>query len=103
MPQRHLVAANASIGRNIIAALTLGDIDYLGPDLEWIEGLLVNHYQMPVHMLDDYLRAYYGALRTHLGHRGSAITGWLEQLLGIEAPNPLYQPQALVQRPRGRA
>lgn len=86
MPQRHLANANANLGRNIIAALTLGDIEFLGPDMDWIEGLLVNHFQMPVHLLDDYLEAYYAAVRTHLGERGAPIVQWFEQLLGVESP-----------------
>lgn len=89
MPQRHLVGANASMGRNIVAALTLGAIEHLGPDIDWIEGLLVNHYQMPVHLLDDYLHAYYAALKKHLADRGQPILQWMEQLLGIEPSQSL--------------
>lgn len=98
MPQRHLVGANSSIGRNIIAAVTLGDMDYLGPDLEWIEGLLVNHYQMPVHLLDDYLNAYYAAARSHLGERGKPILLWMENLIGIESDSTMQRVEQAAQR-----
>lgn len=96
MPQRHLAGGNASLGRNIIAALSLGSMDYLGPDMAWIEGLLVNHYQMPVHLLRDYLRVYYGAARHHLDADGAPIVEWLAQLLGVAAPEQTRTPRTSV-------
>lgn len=95
MPQRHLVGANAGLGRNIIAALTLGDLNYLGPGIAWIEGLLVHHYQMPVHLLDDYLHAYYGAVKAHLSERGLPIVAWMEHLLGLKPASPIDQAAVL--------
>jgi MerR family transcriptional regulator, light-induced transcriptional regulator len=83
MPQRHLASANNGMGRNIIAALALGNVDFLGPDIEWVEGMLVNHYNMPPHLLGDYLHAYYGATRAHLGISGHPLVRWLAQLLGV--------------------
>ncbi len=34
MPKRHLATANQSFGRAIIAALSLGDVNYLDPDID---------------------------------------------------------------------
>jgi methanogenic corrinoid protein MtbC1 len=82
MPRRHLAAANLNFGRNIIAALTLGDMDFLDPDIDWIEGLLVNHYEMPPAALDHYLGAYYDAMATHLGADGHLVIEWMARLLG---------------------
>ena len=70
MPKRHLATANQSFGRAIIAALSLGDVNYLDPDIDWIEGLLVNHNEMPPEALDAYLETYYDALVKHLGKIG---------------------------------
>ena len=86
LPQRHLAMANLSFGRSLIAALTLGDMNYLHPDMAWIEGLLINHYEMPPIVLDSYLEAYYNALVTHLDQPGRLLIEWMAQLLGKEAP-----------------
>lgn len=86
MQRRHLAAANLNFGRNILAALTLGDMDFLNPDMDWIEGLLVNHYEMPPAALDHYLGAYYDAVRSHLGPEGDLVVEWMARLLGRELP-----------------
>ncbi len=84
MPQRHLASANTNFGRNIMAALTLGNMDFLGPNMQWIEALLVTHYQMPLHLLDDYLSAYHASARIHLTAKASPVLRWFAQLLERE-------------------
>ncbi len=84
--KRHLATANLSFGRNIIAALTLGDMNYLDPDIDWIEGLLVNHYEIPAGSLDAYLEAYYDSLVRNLDQRGYLIIDWMARVLGKEMP-----------------
>jgi DNA-binding transcriptional MerR regulator len=93
MPKRHLATANMSFGRNIIAALTLGDMNYLDPDIDWIEGLLVNHYEMPASALDAYLDAYYDAVVKHLSKPGYPVIEWMARLLGKELPGEIRQMQ----------
>ncbi|HHY55548.1 MAG TPA: MerR family transcriptional regulator [Chloroflexi bacterium] len=93
IPQRLLALANLNFGRAIIAALTLGRMDYLNPDLDWVEGLLVNHHQMPADALDDYLSAYYEAALRHLDRRGYVVIEWFARLLGRSLPTE-YQPRA---------
>lgn len=88
---RHLGMANVSFGRGIIAALTLGDMNYLHPDMEWVEGLLVNHYEMPATLLDAYLEAYYNALLAHLDQPGYLVIEWMAQLLGRELPHDVQR------------
>lgn len=73
--------ANINFSRDIIAALTLGDIQFMGPDLIWLNGLLTNHYQMPEGQVYMYLAAYLEAVRSQLHSRGAVLTGWLEQVL----------------------
>ncbi|UCC64819.1 MAG: MerR family transcriptional regulator [Anaerolineae bacterium] len=75
----HLAIANAETSRNIIAALTLGDMAFLGVEIEWIKGLLDNH-RLPREPLDNYLQAYYEAAQNHLDERGQPIARWLGQL-----------------------
>lgn len=89
LPRRHLSTANLSLGRGIIAALTLGDMNHLHPDMDWIEGLLVNQYQMPQMVLDEYLKAYYAALLAHLDRSGYLVIEWMARLLGRELPSAI--------------
>lgn len=93
IPKRLLAAANQCFGRNIIAALTLGDMDFLTPDIDWVEGLLVNHHQMPPHVLEHYLNAYYDACVHHLGEPGFVVLEWLSRLLGREMSGQMRQQQ----------
>jgi DNA-binding transcriptional MerR regulator len=101
MPKRHLGTANLSFGRAIIAALSLGDMNYLDPDIDWIEGLLVNHYEMPPAALDAYLDAYYDAAVRHLGKQGHLVIDWMARLLGKELPNEVMQMQHARRRQTG--
>lgn len=82
IPKRHLAMANQSLGRNITAALALGNMDYIDPDIEWVEGLLVNHYEMPPEALDAYLEAYADAISATLDLRGAPVVDWFARLLG---------------------
>lgn len=80
--------ANISFSRDIIAALTLGNIDYLGSDLEWIQGLLTNHYQLPPLMVTRYLTAYLQAAEIHLQDHADMVIDWLRRVLDME-PSPV--------------
>jgi methanogenic corrinoid protein MtbC1 len=75
----HLAYANAQLGRNITAALILGDIEFAGANITWVEGLLIN-YQMPTEQLQNYLKAYQEAALLHLDERGKIIVDWLARL-----------------------
>ncbi len=74
-----LAKANHKLARNIIAALILGDIEFVGPNIIWIQGLLINQ-QMPLEQLHHYLKAYYQAAQQHLDERAQMITAWLGRL-----------------------
>ena len=86
LQKRHLAMANLSMGRNIAAALALGNMDFLDPDIAWVEGLLVNHYEMPPEALDHYLEAYADAVNATLDRRGYLVIDWFARLLGREQP-----------------
>lgn len=75
--------ANINFSRDIIAALTLGNIDYLGVDLEWIQGLLTNHYQMPKMMVTRYLTAYLQAAEIYLHDHAPLLINWLRRVLTL--------------------
>lgn len=76
--------ANINFGRDIIAALTLGNIDYLGVDLHWLRGLLTNHYQIPDAIVVRYLAAYLEAAEIHLRGRADVLIQWLQRILQME-------------------
>jgi DNA-binding transcriptional MerR regulator len=75
----HLALANRELGLNISAALSLGDMDLLGTNIEWVTGLLGNH-QLPVEALFGYLHAYHQAAIEQLDERGQTIITWLDKL-----------------------
>jgi methanogenic corrinoid protein MtbC1 len=79
IPMRYLRNANRDLGDNIVAALTLGDIDLLAANIEWIQGLLVNfHYRMPEDAMTPYLAAYRQAADTYLD---GPVKDWLDQVM----------------------
>jgi hypothetical protein len=79
----HLLIANQELSENIAAALTLGDMNYMGTDINWVEGLL-SHHGVPAGMLDDYLSAYHDAAKTRLDERGQPVVDWLASVLERE-------------------
>lgn len=79
IPHSRLANANLKFARNIIAALMLGDIEFMGTSIAWIEGLFINH-QMPTEQFQQYLHAYNQALQTQLDERGKIVRDWIAQL-----------------------
>lgn len=77
VPIRYLKNANHNLGDNIQAALSLGDINLLNNDLEWVNGLLINfHYRMPAEVMKPYMEAYRQAAESHLDARGKLLLDW---------------------------
>ncbi|CAN5643435.1 hypothetical protein BH10CHL1_BH10CHL1_19580 [soil metagenome] len=87
IPHEDLGKATLNFSRNIVAALTLGDIDYAGVDLVWIKGLLSNHYNLPTHLIDEYLKAYLSAIEIHMQHKHPIVTKWLRGILTKGIPD----------------
>jgi DNA-binding transcriptional MerR regulator/methylmalonyl-CoA mutase cobalamin-binding subunit len=83
MAHSHLTTANLHLGQNIVAALKLGSLDYLGRDLRWIRSLLIN-YHLPDELLAHYLAIYGDAAATALGEAGRPIVKWLASLRGVQ-------------------
>jgi methanogenic corrinoid protein MtbC1 len=80
IPPHYLDIANRELALNIDAALSLGDMSFMGTDIEWVEGLLKNH-SVPTQMLQSYLTAYYQAARQRLDERGKPIVAWFDRLV----------------------
>lgn len=80
MPYEHFVNANMHMARNIVSALALGDMDYIGVELAWIRQLLAN-YQWPDGALERYLATYYEAVDLYINGSGRPIVEWLAQII----------------------
>lgn len=74
-----LETANHFLGQGIAAALTLGDLGFMGENLEWVAGLLAN-YGLNHGALQHYLAAYRVAAHELLDRRGEPVLNWLDQL-----------------------
>ena len=81
--ERHyLGGANRDFARSIIAALTLGDISFVGSDLHWLEGLLMNYsYRLPKVVLHKYVDSYRTASEQAMDKRGLVLTRWMSDIL----------------------
>jgi len=79
MPYEYLQIANHYLAQDISAALSFGDMNYLGGELEWVEGLLENA-QLSDDMLKDYLQSYYQAVQESLDERGRDIVDWMARV-----------------------
>lgn len=74
----HYTNANLHLSRDIYAALTFGDIAFLGAEIAWAEKLLLN-YSMPVEMLQHYLHAYHQAAAEYLTGSAALVVDWLAE------------------------
>jgi hypothetical protein len=79
----HLSIAGIDIGRNIAAALGLGDIELMSSDVKWVKGFLISHH-LPTYPLDRYLQAYHSAAQALLDERGQLVVSWLAQVSHVE-------------------
>lgn len=85
MSHRNLAYANSYMTRNILAALTLGDMAYIGSDMHWVEGLMVN-YNIPIAQLHQFTQIYYEAARKHLtAEPGKIVADWLQRIIATTA------------------
>ena len=81
IPVELLRFINDELGNNLWAALSLGDINLLTPNIKWIRGLLLNYqYHLPDAGLQGYLRAYSRAAMNILDTRGKLIVEWFDTL-----------------------
>lgn len=79
VPYEHVSMANTHLSDDIMAALHLGDMSYLGTQINWTKQL-INNYDLPANWLKEYLGAYHRAADKHLDGAGRPIVKWLSQL-----------------------
>lgn len=77
----YLDGINEDLGNNIIAALTLGNVDLLSADVKWVPGLLMHYHQhLPREAVSLYVNTYYEGIKHHLDDRGQLLQDWFERL-----------------------
>jgi len=70
--------------QQLLAALSLGDINFMQGELAWVEGLL-EHRQIDPALLPAFWRAFRDAVLQHTGTQGQVIADWLaNHVSGIE-------------------
>ncbi len=79
MGDQDILTATHHLSNDIAAALTLGNMDYVQPEIEWIEGFGKN-YNIPPAALKHYFEAYYQAASQHLDARGEPVINWLDKV-----------------------
>jgi DNA-binding transcriptional MerR regulator len=75
----HLENANSYFSRDLISALSLGDIHFLDHSVGWLLGLLENHGLSPS-LAGRYFTAYRQAVQRYLGNHGSPILDWFTKV-----------------------
>jgi DNA-binding transcriptional MerR regulator/disulfide oxidoreductase YuzD/methylmalonyl-CoA mutase cobalamin-binding subunit len=81
-PVDYLEIINHHFNKFVRAALALGDLDYLEPEISWSETLIANN-RIPAELINDYLKGYYQFLKERIGEQGHVLTSWLAQRLGM--------------------
>ena len=79
MKEYHLEIANDFLGRDILAALSLGNMNYLQNEMDWLRMLLSNH-NIPLDLLPRYVDIYSQALSHVLEEEGKPVIDWMEQI-----------------------
>lgn len=78
----YLEIANREMSTNIIAALKLGNMEFLYNNIQWLRGLLTNyHDHMNPQLVKQYLTIYHHAAQHVLDERGQPIVQWLEKAI----------------------
>jgi len=74
----YLETANRFFTRDLLSALTMGDIHLLDHAVGWLEGLLSN-YGLSMELVRRYFSAYQQAVQQHLDGQAGPILDWLDK------------------------
>jgi methanogenic corrinoid protein MtbC1 len=80
LKEHYLSHANNFLAQDITAALRLGDLNFIQPDLHWISKLLEN-FEMHPDLLTKYLEIYRQGVAAHLDEGAQPITAWLDMVI----------------------
>ncbi|HEX9029852.1 MAG TPA: MerR family transcriptional regulator [Anaerolineales bacterium] len=73
---RYVEVANTNFSRAIVAALALGEINFLDYSAEWLNGLLENHGLSPTFAV-QYYKAFHQAVQEQSGLQIEPVLEWL--------------------------
>lgn len=76
IPEKYASIAAQQLGNNLSSALSLGNIETLTPEIEWVKGLLREHIQNETD-LTNFLEAYAKSIDSMMGEEGQPIASWL--------------------------
>jgi DNA-binding transcriptional MerR regulator len=76
---QYLTDANIHLTSDVIAALRLGNLDFLTQNMGWVKGLIQN-YGIPAEVLDRYVDTYQAAVKKVIGDDGKVVSDYLEHL-----------------------
>lgn len=78
LSSHHLQHSNEFFGDILAAALALGDINYINPDLDWLRNLMIQYDYVPDRIY-PYINAYVAAMQQHMGAHAQMIMDWAAQ------------------------
>jgi DNA-binding transcriptional MerR regulator len=78
IPIEFATIAIQQLDNNLRSALSLGNIEALRVEMDWIEGLLHEHNQ-DGESLDSFLTAYAKSVESAMGESGQSISDWLRK------------------------
>jgi hypothetical protein len=81
LESEHIEYANQSISEGIRASLSLGEIDLLAHESDWVKGFL-SHRGVPKSDISAFFQVYADSAAGELGEPGRVIVGWLEEESG---------------------
>lgn len=74
----YMVEVNTYFSDFLLAALELGDLSYLEPELDWVNSLLAER-KIPMNQMGPFLGQWKTALMHEIGPAAAPIAAWLEQ------------------------
>lgn len=86
IPENYLHTAIIHLNKNLQAALRLGDINLLTPEIHWINGLIT--HRLTVHnlipLIPQFLAAYKPLIENTMQADGIIITQWLDRVIASQ-------------------
>lgn len=71
----HISETNSFLGDDISAAIALGSLDFLGPEIMWIKNM--QRRMNSAACIHEYLKIYEKAVKEELGSAGEPISRWI--------------------------
>jgi DNA-binding transcriptional MerR regulator len=86
IPENHLHTAIIHLNKNLHAALRLGDINLLTPEIQWLNGLIIHRsaaYDLTA-LIPQFLAAYKQVVENAMQADGIIITQWLDRVIASQ-------------------